>query len=154
MTVHLLFMRGSGWVTQGLIVETRQTPTGTPAMNATFKLSGLGLAAAIASTAIMTSAASADPSFNCRYARTPVENAICDSRYLSQLDRRMARTYFRVMNSQYMKYENPAFANEVKGDHRRWISRRNACGYDEGCIARRYESYIPQLRAHLHYNTD
>ena len=123
-------------------------------MSASLKLAGFGLAAAIASTAIMTSAASAAPSFNCRYAQTPVENAICDSNYLSQLDRRMARTYFRVMNSQYMKYENPAFARQVKRDHQRWISRRNACGYDEGCIASRYENYIPELRAHLHYNTD
>ncbi len=58
------------------------------------------------------------------------------------------------MNSQYVKYEDPAFGRQIKRDHRRWISRRNACGYDEGCIANRYENYIPELQAHLHYNTD
>ena len=124
-------------------------------MSTQLKIAGLGLAAAIASTAAMTGAAQAEgPAFNCRYAKLPVEIAICDSSYLSSLDRRMSRTYYRVMNSQYVKYENPAFGSQIKRDHRRWVARRNACGYDEGCIARRYENYIPELRAHLHYNSD
>ncbi len=123
-------------------------------MTTTLKLAGVGLAAAIASTATMSGAAQVEgPGFNCRYAKLPVEVAICDSSYLSSLDRRMSRTYFRVMNSQYVKYEDPAFGRQIKRDHRRWISRRNACGYDEACIARRYENYIPELRAHLHYNS-
>ena len=124
-------------------------------MTTPLKLAGLGLAAAIGSTAAMTGTASAEgPGFNCRYAKLPVEVAICDSSYLSSLDRRMSRTYYRVMNSQFIKYEDPALGRQIKRDHRRWIARRNACGYDEGCIARRYENYIPELRAHLHYNSD
>jgi uncharacterized protein len=103
----------------------------------------------------MTGTASAEgPAFNCRYAKLPVEVAICDSSYLSSLDRRMSRTYYRVMNSQFVKYEDPALGRQIKRTHRRWIARRNACGYNEGCIARRYENYIPELRAHLHYGTD
>ena len=94
------------------------------------------------------------PAFNCRYAKLAVEIAICDSSYLSSLDRRMSRTYYRVMNSQWVKYEDPALGRRIKRTHRRWIARRNACGYNEGCIARRYENYIPELRAHLHYGTD
>ena len=119
------------------------------------KLAGLGLASAIAAATVMTGTVAAQsPSFNCRYAKLPVEVAICESGYLSTLDRRMSRTYFRVMNSQFIKYEAPDLGRQNKRDHRRWIARRNACGYDESCIARRYENYIPELRAHLHYNTD
>jgi hypothetical protein len=72
-------------------------------MISALKLSGLGLAAAIASTALMTSTASAQgPAFNCRYAKLPVEVAICDSSYLSSLDRRMSRTYYRSIFSAAM----------------------------------------------------
>jgi uncharacterized protein len=149
------FILRSGKLTQGCLIEHGQTPTGSSAMTTALKLSGLGLAAVIASTAAMTGTASAEgPAFNCRYAKLAVEIAICDSSYLSSLDRRMSRTYYRVMNSQWVKYEDPALGRRIKRTHRRWIARRNACGYNEGCIARRYENYIPELRAHLHYGTD
>lgn len=123
-------------------------------MTTAIKLAGLGLAASIAGLSIASSTASAGPAFNCRYAKLPVEVAICDSSYLSSLDRRMSRTYYRVMDSQYVKYEAPSLGRDIKRRHKRWIRRRNACGYNEGCIARRYENYIPELRAHLHYGTD
>jgi uncharacterized protein len=149
------FILRSGTLTQACLIEHGQTRTGTRAMISALKLSGLGLAAAIASTALMTSTAWAQgPAFNCRYAKLPVEVAICDSSYLSSLDRRMSRTYYRVINSQFVKYEAPSLGRQIKRTHRRWIARRNACGYNEGCIARRYENYIPELRAHLHYGTD
>ncbi len=75
-------------------------------------------------------------SFDCAKARLATELAICDSARLSRLDREMASLYFALP---YVVRE------EIKGSQRRWLRRRNACGYDQRCIARSYRRRIDVL---------
>ena len=69
------------------------------------------------------------PSFNCRYAGTATETAICASPDLARLEMRMYGAYLRLV--------------EAVGEPRarriadRFLERRQACGADEGCIAER-----------------
>jgi uncharacterized protein len=82
-----------------------------------------------------TSAASAQ-SFDCSKARIATEFAICDSQRLSRLDEEMASLYFGLPH--YIR-------EDIKGEQRRWLRRRNACGYDRRCIGRAYRRRIDTL---------
>lgn len=85
-------------------------------------------------------APAAAASFNCRYAALPAEVAICNSGQLHRLDERMASLYFGL------KSDLPSDGVwELKQGQRRFISRRNACGYSKGCIANAYENRIDRL---------
>jgi uncharacterized protein len=85
-------------------------------------------------------APAAAASFNCRYASLPAEVAICNSGQLHRLDERMASLYFGL------KSDLPSDGVwELKQGQRRFISRRNACGYSKGCIANAYENRIDRL---------
>jgi uncharacterized protein len=75
-------------------------------------------------------------SFDCAKARLATELAICDSARLSRLDQELAALYFALP---YVVRE------EIKGSQRRWLRRRNACGYDRSCIARSYRRRIEVL---------
>jgi hypothetical protein len=81
------------------------------------------------------------PSFNCRYARTPVERAICADPVLAAKDRRMALLYERAGGSRYRPVDPTQW---------RWLSARNACAPAggpalEACIDRAYEARIAEL---------
>jgi len=82
-----------------------------------------------------TSAASAQ-SFDCSKASKAAEFAICDSQRLSRLDEDMASLYFGLPHD---------IRQSIKGEQRRWLRRRNACGYDRRCIARAYRRRIDRL---------
>ncbi len=83
-------------------------------------------------------------SFNCRYAKLPVEVAICQNDNLHVLDERMARKYFQLRD------RLPGHLwREVRGEQKSWIRRRNRCGYDNYCITGRYTSRIRQLNRWL-----
>jgi uncharacterized protein len=97
------------------------------------------LAAALAAIAFSVSTAQA-ASFNCRYAKLPAEVAICDDAELEQLDEDMSRIYFRIL-----EVAEGADRAELKRTQRRFIAKRNACGYNDGCIARAYERRIEFL---------
>ncbi len=75
-------------------------------------------------------------SFDCSKARLAAEIAVCDSPQLSRLDEEMSALYFGLP---YIVRE------EIKGSQRRWLRRRNACGYDALCIEDAYLRRIEVL---------
>jgi uncharacterized protein len=75
-------------------------------------------------------------SFDCSKARMAAEFAICDSQRLSRLDEEMSALYFGLP---YVVRE------EIKSSQRRWLRRRNACGYDQTCIEEYYFRRIEVL---------
>jgi len=75
-------------------------------------------------------------SFDCGKARLATEIAICESARLSRLDEEMASLYFGLPH--YVR-------QDIKRLQRRWLRRRNACGYDRRCIARAYRRRIDVL---------
>jgi len=75
-------------------------------------------------------------SFDCGKARMAAEFAICDSQRLSRLDEEMSALYFGLPYG---------VREEIKGSQRRWLRRRNACGYDQICIEEYYFRRIEVL---------
>jgi uncharacterized protein len=80
------------------------------------------------------------PSFNCRYASTYVELAICDSRELSRLDRVLALEYRKAIN-RLDRFD----AADLADDQESWIGRRDSCDSNR-CIDRAYRTRIALLR--------
>jgi|JI10StandDraft_1071094.scaffolds.fasta_scaffold161508_2 uncharacterized protein len=79
-------------------------------------------------------------SFNCRYAKSPVEVAICQNDDLEILDERMASIYFTL------KRLLPGDGRtQLKRGQNAFIARRNGCGYNDGCINRAYENRINRM---------
>ncbi len=87
------------------------------------------------------STVSPSPSFNCRSARTSVEQAICDDPELAAKDRRMARLYERAGGSRF---------GPVDPTQRGWLAARDACGRAAGaalqaCLHGAYDGRIREL---------
>jgi len=79
-------------------------------------------------------------SFNCRYARTADEVAICESARLSALDERLSSRFFRLRDSLY----GPDRAR-LDRDQAGWLNARQQCGSDWGCIAATYRARLAEL---------
>lgn len=76
-------------------------------------------------------------SFNCNYARLPAEIAICQDIELRQLDSIMASHYYNL----------PGYAKtHERGEQKRWLARRNRCGYNAPCLRNEYVYRIGQLQ--------
>jgi uncharacterized protein len=91
---------------------------------------------------------SAGPSFNCRYARSPVEIAICEDPGLAERDRQMARLFDRALSM------DPAGAGDIDASQRDWRAGRDRCSRlasSQGdaalsnCVAQAYDARIRQL---------
>ena len=80
-------------------------------------------------------------SFNCRYARSADEVAICNDDGLSALDERMARVFSRLRTSLDLDERE-----DLDGPQARWLRSRRECGSDEGCIEASYRRRIRQLQ--------
>lgn len=88
------------------------------------------------------------PSFDCRRARTAVEQAICATPALAARDREMAFLYQRALVS------DPDRARAVGGTQDAWLAARNDCaragppgsGALEACIGQAYDARIRELR--------
>ncbi len=85
--------------------------------------------------------ARAVPSFDCRYARTSVERAICADPILASKDRQMALLYEQQGGSRHGPVDEWQW---------RWLAARNACvrapsGALESCIGRAYDTRIAEL---------
>jgi len=78
-------------------------------------------------------------SFNCRNAKLPSEVAICQNGELGRLDKIMARKYFRLKRNLPTRHWR-----ELLAEQRRWLVRRNNCGYEVYCLE---DSYVYRLRA-------
>jgi hypothetical protein len=81
------------------------------------------------------------PSFDCGYARTPVEQAICADPVLAAKDRHMALLYEQRGGSRFRPVDERQW---------RWLAAREACGRApravlEVCIARTYDARIAEL---------
>lgn len=86
------------------------------------------------------------PSFDCRYARSPVEIAVCGDPDLAVKDRELARAYDRALGA------SPAGAGQIERTQRDWRAARDACARNPGaalerCVARAYDTRIVELRA-------
>jgi uncharacterized protein len=81
---------------------------------------------------------------DCSKASLPAERAICPSYPLGQAEARMA-TLFGVVTSLVA----PGQRGDIGDAQRKWLKERNACGDDNACIARAYQSRITALSAAL-----
>ncbi len=80
------------------------------------------------------------PSFDCARARTAPEQAICADVALARLDRALASAYRTSLD-----FAAEDAAGAVKSAQRAWLSERNACGGDAGCLAAAYEARLAAL---------
>ena len=81
------------------------------------------------------------PSFDCRYAQTPVELAICADPVLAGKDWRMALLYEQRGGSRYRPIDERQW---------RWLAAREACARAprtrlEACISQTYDARIAEL---------
>ena len=81
------------------------------------------------------------PSFNCGYAKTAVERAICADPVLAAKDRRMALLYERAEGSRY---------RPVGPSQWSWLAARNRCGRTRGpalerCLHAAYNDRMAEL---------
>ncbi len=82
------------------------------------------------------------PSFDCAKTAAPVEKAICDDGMLASLDRLVARALRFALDA------NPAEAEGLKTDQRRWLAARDAAfrsPSDAESLARLYEERLRAL---------
>lgn len=86
---------------------------------------------------ILASSAASSASFNCSKAKGCVENVICQSPQLSQLDSEMAQLYFSIK-----QYSSRRGAKALLSSQRSWLKRRNTCGCDANCLVGYYNDRI------------
>lgn len=104
-------------------------------------LRAAGLSACLLAFGLMLPPSAEAQSFNCRYARTPDEVAICQSDRLANLDQAMSRIYFRLRNSLYGREKA-----RLEAEQSSWLRQRRDCGSDRGCIEEAYARRIQELR--------
>jgi hypothetical protein len=81
------------------------------------------------------------PSFNCRYARTRGEIAVCRNSGLASLDRQMAAEFYSAL-----AVARPGQKAMLQRSRNRFLRVRDACG-SEACIANSYRARIGEIRA-------
>jgi uncharacterized protein len=77
---------------------------------------------------------------DCSKVSLPAEGAICRSYPLGQAEARMA-TMFGIVTSLVAMGQR----GDIGDAQRKWLKQRNACGDDNACIARAYQSRIAVL---------
>jgi uncharacterized protein YecT (DUF1311 family) len=92
-----------------------------------FRLFG-ALAALTALTVLVPATSLVAQSFNCRYAKTPDEVAICDNSSLAEMDVKMSNLYFGYRNF----YHGPA-RRRLEADQAAWLKTRLDCGRNFIC---------------------
>jgi uncharacterized protein len=80
-------------------------------------------------------------SFNCRYAKTPDEVAICQNAKLAEMDIKMSKLYFG-----YRGLFSGRARHQIENDQVAWLRNRMSCGNSVECIATAYKDRV----AHLH----
>ncbi len=84
--------------------------------------------------------ASARPSFNCRYARTRGEIAVCSDSGLAALDRQMAAQYYRALSA-----AGPRQRQLLRSTRDEFLRFRDRCT-NNGCIAETYRGRMREIR--------
>jgi uncharacterized protein len=102
------------------------------------------LRAILALLLFASSAAVAQPSFDCGKASTLVERTICGDAKLVAADRELASVYGALLG----KLSGPA-KEHLTGDQLRWLDNRgkSCTAYLAGCLANRYRQRIATLKA-------
>src|SRR4029079_12938256 len=77
---------------------------------------------------------------DCKKAATPAEKTICGNYGLGQDEARLA-TLFSVLTSLVAMGQRA----DLTDAQRKWVSVRDACGSDAGCLARVYQARINEL---------
>ena len=90
--------------------------------------------------AVQPERASASPSFNCRYARTRGEIAVCRDSGLAALDRQMASQFYRALSM-----ADAGQRVQLQRTRSRFLRYRDSCGSD-ACIADAYRGRIQEIR--------
>jgi uncharacterized protein len=88
------------------------------------------------------------PSFDCADARLAAERTICTDRSLSQTDVRTAHLYDEVIH-RAGKVSDAAAVSLVRQTQRAFLQQRNACRWDNGCIAGEYRAVSRQLQEYM-----
>jgi uncharacterized protein len=83
-------------------------------------------------------------SFNCNYAKTADEVAICQYPKLADMDIKLANLYFGYRNLSYGRDRQKLEATESF-----WLQYRHSCGRDAPCIARAYQDQVNLLYRHF-----
>jgi outer membrane biosynthesis protein TonB len=83
--------------------------------------------------------ASVKPSFNCRYARTAGEIAVCGNPELAQLDRRMSAQFYSAL-----AVARPGQRAMLQRTRNRFLSYRDSCR-STACIADAYRGRIREI---------
>jgi uncharacterized protein len=107
--------------------------------NSLRKLSGGLVASSLLVASVPARAADYAP-IDCSKAAAPAERAICRSYPLGQAEARMA-TMFGIVTSLVAMGQR----GDIGDAQRKWLKERNACGDDNACIARAYQSRIAVL---------
>jgi uncharacterized protein len=94
----------------------------------------------LAAIVVMATVSAHAQSFNCRYAKTPDEVAICGDPRLSQLDEWMSTRFFTLRNEL-----SPPEQIRLDQTQAHWLARRSSCGGDPACIEEAYLTRIDQL---------
>jgi uncharacterized protein len=103
------------------------------------KLMG-GLVALSLLVALVPARAADYAPIDCSKVSLPAERAICRSYPLGQAEARMA-TMFGIVTSLVAMGQR----GDIGDAQRKWLKERNACGDDNACIARAYQSRIAVL---------
>jgi hypothetical protein len=85
--------------------------------------------------------ASARPSFNCRYARTRGEVAVCRSPGLAILDRQMSGQFYSALT-----VARPGQRAMLQRSRSRFLRVRDSCG-SEACVAASYRARMAEISA-------
>ena len=101
------------------------------------KVLKLVAATVIAATAIAKLSPAGATDFSCRSASNAAERAICGDSRLSQLDDRMAGLYGRLWS-----VSDHRSRLELRNYQQRFLSSRNACGWNNRCIR---DAYLDQI---------
>lgn len=83
------------------------------------------------------------PSFDCARARTPPEQAICESAELSQLDAKMSAVFEAALFATVNESETDA----ARSAQRDFMAQRDRCGSDSACLTQAYSERLSALAA-------
>jgi len=82
------------------------------------------------------------PSFDCRKATTPTENALCRDPSLWAKDRAMNAIYFFIRS-----YDNVKIRKALLANQRGWLKSRNSCGGNTICLNQSYDDRFQLMKA-------
>jgi uncharacterized protein len=97
----------------------------------------LALAAALGATILSIASPTKAADFSCRDAGNAAERAICSDAKLSKLDDRLA-----VIYGQLWAASDGQTRLDMRSYQRKFLSARNACGWNNRCL---HEAYLDQI---------